>query len=240
MNEEDLHKYYEVLGVRRTATIGEIHQAYWRLASRYHPDKGGSHEQMVRLVEAWKILSDPVTRSRYDQLVKYRHDGWRSRQHTDDVRAARKRATDDAARTWTEFEAIYQKAFYTFNQDFYGVDLNEKAAGPYSPLMRPPKAVYRRPIVKCPLQAATPPLSGGMLCVFFIKVVVLLTATLAALMFYQHYLGIGQFVNLGPQGAASITVLDTTSGAVYAVEKRDGVPFYTWKKTVPPLPVKSK
>jgi curved DNA-binding protein CbpA len=33
-----------------------------------HPDRGGSHEQMVLLNEAWEILSDPERRQRYDAV----------------------------------------------------------------------------------------------------------------------------------------------------------------------------
>lgn len=241
MSDNEIKDYYEVLGVGKAATISEIHQAYWQLASRYHPDKGGSHEQMVRLVEAWKILSDPANRARYDQLVKYRHDGWRSRQHNDAVREALRRAKDDAARSWPEFEAIYQKAFYTFNQDFYGEDINGKAAGPYSPLLRPQKSAYR---LRQPGQSRPPiqtaPAVGSMLFIYTVKVIILLAALSAALFFYHQYTGVGRFINLGQQGVAAITVLDTATGAVYSVEKPPGALFYSWRNTVPPVSKENK
>jgi hypothetical protein len=228
--------YYKVLGVDNSATASEIHQAYWKLASIYHPDKGGKHEQMVRLVEAWKILSDPAKRTRYDHQVKYQHDGWRSRQHSGDVQEALKRAKDDASRTWPEFESIYQKAFYTFNQDFYGKEISEKAAGPYSPLLRPQKTEYRSgsPIQNFPAENSVKPV-GGLLFIYAIKVLILLLATGAALLFYRHSPEIGRFVNLGQQGTAVISVLDTTTGAIYSVDKTSGPLLFTWKKTVPPL-----
>ena len=133
MNASELRDYYRLLGVPYSATVSEIHKAYWQKASRSHPDRGGSHEAMVRLVEAWKILSDPGKRARYDQLFRYQHDGWQSRKFNDDVRDARKGAEEYATRSWAKFEDIYQKAFYTFNRDFYGKDFDRKAAGPLLP-----------------------------------------------------------------------------------------------------------
>jgi hypothetical protein len=187
MDDDSSVDYYNVLGVRNSATISEIHQSYWKLASIYHPDKGGNHEQMVRLVEAWKILSDPAKRARYDQHVKYKHDGWRSRQHSYDVEEALKRAKDDASRTWPEFEAIYQKAFYTFNQDFYGKEISEKAAGPYSPLLRLKETEYRsEPHIQKPPAENSVKTVGSMLFIYTIKVLILLLATFAALLFYRE------------------------------------------------------
>jgi curved DNA-binding protein CbpA len=136
MNRENITDYYRLLGASPDATANELHKAYWHNASRCHPDRGGNHEAMVSLVEAWQILSDPEKRSRYDQMRKYRHDGWRSRKFDDDVREARRHAKEHAAQSWAEFEKIYQNAFYTFNQDFYGREIEQIARGPYSPLMQ--------------------------------------------------------------------------------------------------------
>lgn len=195
MSAENIKDYYRVLGVRSNATVSEIHIAYWQQAARRHPDKGGNHEEMVQLVEAWKILSDPGKRARYDQLTKYRHDGWHSRQFNDDVREARKRAKDDAARSWAEFEAIYQKAFYIFNQDFYGEDLDGKAAGPYSPLLRPKRSTLRgSEIAKKRQRGNALNVCGGTMLVTVIKFIILLAAMAAAFLLYRHFNGIGRFL----------------------------------------------
>ncbi|MDT0301302.1 J domain-containing protein [Streptomonospora wellingtoniae] len=61
--------YYEVLGVGRNASAEEIQQAYRRLARRHHPDVNSdpsAEERFKEVNEAYQVLSDPQTRSRYD------------------------------------------------------------------------------------------------------------------------------------------------------------------------------
>lgn len=61
--------YYEILGVPADATLETIARAYRERARECHPDRGGSHEAMVRLNEAWAILSDPEQRRLYDRVL---------------------------------------------------------------------------------------------------------------------------------------------------------------------------
>ena len=59
--------HYEVLGVARHADDTEIRRAYLDLARRHHPDAdGGDAEVMLRVNEAWSVLSDPASRAAYD------------------------------------------------------------------------------------------------------------------------------------------------------------------------------
>jgi curved DNA-binding protein len=58
--------YYHTLGVQKTATQSEIKQAYRRLASKHHPDKGGDTATFQRIEEAYRILSDEQARQQYD------------------------------------------------------------------------------------------------------------------------------------------------------------------------------
>lgn len=58
--------HYATLGVAKTATPDEIKQAFRRLASKNHPDKGGSTEKFQAIQAAYDTLSDPAQRQRYD------------------------------------------------------------------------------------------------------------------------------------------------------------------------------
>lgn len=64
--------YYEILGVERTASEGEIASAYRKLAILHHPDKNPGDEGAVELfkqcAEAFEVLSDSGKRQRYDQF----------------------------------------------------------------------------------------------------------------------------------------------------------------------------
>ncbi len=62
--------YYELLGVPRNASGGEIKQAFRRLALQYHPDRNkdhGAEEKFKEINEAYQVLSDPEKRSSYDR-----------------------------------------------------------------------------------------------------------------------------------------------------------------------------
>ena len=67
MNQFDAKKdYYGILGAERTSSRRDIERLYKRLASRHHPDRGGSEEQMKSLNEAYRVLRDDSTRRDYD------------------------------------------------------------------------------------------------------------------------------------------------------------------------------
>ena len=67
--------YYEILGVKKSASADDIRKAFRKLARKYHPDVNpgdkSAEEKFKSLSEANDVLSDPKKRKIYDQVGFY-------------------------------------------------------------------------------------------------------------------------------------------------------------------------
>lgn len=65
-----MRDHYKTLGVARSADRKSIQRAYWERAKRCHPDKAGGDPALFRrLAEAYRVLTDPGERGRYDRRL---------------------------------------------------------------------------------------------------------------------------------------------------------------------------
>jgi hypothetical protein len=65
--------HYEILGVKRSASVEEIRTAYRRAAKKAHPDQGGSNEAFRRLQAAAEfLLAEAQTKSLSGQDTTFR------------------------------------------------------------------------------------------------------------------------------------------------------------------------
>ena len=64
--------YYEILGVAKTATEGELKSAYRKLAMQHHPDRNPgdkkAEEKFKEAAEAYAVLADAGKRAAYDRF----------------------------------------------------------------------------------------------------------------------------------------------------------------------------
>jgi len=67
--------YYEILGVKKSASADDVRKAFRKLARKYHPDVNpgdkAAEEKFKALSEANEVLSDPKKRKIYDQVGFY-------------------------------------------------------------------------------------------------------------------------------------------------------------------------
>jgi DnaJ-class molecular chaperone len=63
------HNYYKTLLVHGSASSSMIKSQYRKLSFQFHPDQGGTTEQMVTINEAYRVLSNGLLRREYDQKL---------------------------------------------------------------------------------------------------------------------------------------------------------------------------
>ena len=68
---------YDLLEVSNTVSVAELRQAFRQLSKRYHPDtttlpQAQAQESFRQLHQAYAVLSDPISRNRYDSQLLQR------------------------------------------------------------------------------------------------------------------------------------------------------------------------
>ena len=87
--------YYQVLGIRRSASKSEVKSAYRKLARIRHPDVNGGSEKAARefalLSKAYRVLIDPQERAHYDEQLSAQSNSGASILQSNNVHAQRAR-----------------------------------------------------------------------------------------------------------------------------------------------------
>ncbi|TAL71315.1 MAG: J domain-containing protein [Bacteroidetes bacterium] len=80
-----MKKFYEILGVKDTASINEIKKAYHAKAKQYHPDLNPDNKEseaiFKEVAEAYEFLSDREKRKEYDFRLNQERQEFRRKQH---------------------------------------------------------------------------------------------------------------------------------------------------------------
>jgi DnaJ-class molecular chaperone len=59
--------YYDILGIKKSASQDEIRTAYKKMSMKHHPDRGGDESTFKEVNQAYQTLSDPERKQMYDQ-----------------------------------------------------------------------------------------------------------------------------------------------------------------------------
>jgi hypothetical protein len=118
--------YYRILGVSEFASFSEIKEGFRRKVKECHPDRGGSHEQMVLVNEAWNILSNPSSRSDYDAFLRAKGVGGSGKYNEEKVARDQREARDKARHSpvgWDEIDKFLDQLNTDFGDSQYAESL---------------------------------------------------------------------------------------------------------------------
>jgi len=96
--------YYRILKVPTEADLETIKKAYRARALESHPDRGGSHQAMLEINEAFEVLRNSAMRRNYDEARRNAFNQAAQDQANADASQARQRA-EEYPRNWNEFDA---------------------------------------------------------------------------------------------------------------------------------------
>lgn len=75
MPSANFKDYYEILGVRKSASADEIKKQFRKLALKYHPDRNpgdqAAEAKFKEISEAYEVLGDKDKKAKYDQFGRY-------------------------------------------------------------------------------------------------------------------------------------------------------------------------
>jgi len=116
--------YYEILGVKKSASLDEIKKAYRELALRFHPDrvpheqKKEAEEKFKEISEAYAVLSDSQKRALYDQ---YGHSGIDQRYTYEDIfKGADFSSIFEGLSDFGFGGSLFEEVFGDFGSDIFG------------------------------------------------------------------------------------------------------------------------
>lgn len=111
-------KYYDILGVPKTATADEIKKAYRKLARKYHPDlnpnDASAEAKFKEINEANEVLSNPDSRAKYDKYG----ENWKHSEAYE--QAQRERQRQHAEQGYTTYQGGSAQDFSDIFGSFFG------------------------------------------------------------------------------------------------------------------------
>src|ERR1700754_2683374 len=117
--------YYQILGVKKSATDEEIKKAYRKLARKLHPDLNPNdkeaNKKFQQLNEANEVLSDPEKRKKYDQYGK----DWQHSEQFENARQSGRGPTFDGGQSFSgDFD---EGGFSDFFSSLFGGSGNRRS-----------------------------------------------------------------------------------------------------------------